>query len=50
METRDGVVVTVTASLGFACDDGESKPDVLVRRADAALYRAKNDGRNRVNE
>lgn len=45
-----GTPVSVTASLGFACDDGTSGPEVLVRRADAALYRAKNEGRNRVNE
>ena len=43
----DGTEVSVTPSLGFAIyprdgDDG----DKLVRRADAAMYRSKNDGKN----
>lgn len=40
--------LTVTCSLGVAaCDEG-MKPEVLVHRADEALYRAKREGRNCV--
>lgn len=38
---------TITASFGLASHGGDSFED-LVRRADAALYRAKGEGRNRV--
>lgn len=38
----------VTISLGVACFDGSEKEDALLARADAALYRAKEGGRNRV--
>lgn len=41
------VLPSVTASFGIAAFRGD-KPKDLVSRADAALYRAKNDGRNRV--
>ena len=40
----------LTVSIGVATnlpDDGED-PEVMLARADAALYRAKNAGRNRV--
>lgn len=39
----------ITISVGMAClpEDGQSA-DALVQNADAALYRAKRDGRNRV--
>jgi two-component system, cell cycle response regulator len=41
--------IDVTVSIGMAQRQaGDSEPDVLVKRADQALYRAKRDGRNRV--
>ena len=41
--------VTVTVSVGIGCIEGPSDtPAKLVERADAALYRAKRAGRNRV--
>jgi diguanylate cyclase (GGDEF)-like protein len=46
---KDGVVVHPTMSIGVAAypDDGKH-PELLLRRADDALYRAKRGGRNRV--
>jgi diguanylate cyclase (GGDEF)-like protein len=45
---RGGAEITATASFGVAeLVEGESA-DSLLRRADAALYRAKADGKNRV--
>jgi diguanylate cyclase (GGDEF)-like protein len=39
----------VTASIGVACiADGTATPEDAMRRADAACYRAKEKGRNRV--
>lgn len=39
----------VTMSVGFAsADDGQETADVLFRKADAALYKAKETGRNKV--
>ena len=44
-----GELVKITASLGVATlDDTMHDTDALVRRADAALYKAKHEGRNRV--
>jgi diguanylate cyclase (GGDEF)-like protein len=46
----DGEVVAVTASFGIAAypESGAQTADDLVRRADRALYRAKQTGKNRV--
>ena len=46
----DGATLRVTVSIGVACfpDAGVTTADGLVRIADAALYRAKTAGRNRV--
>ena len=45
----DGVRLHLTASIGVAgLLAGADSPDKLVERADAALYRAKAEGRNRV--
>jgi diguanylate cyclase (GGDEF)-like protein len=40
--------VAVTASFGLAVYSGDTQPSSLLARADAALYRAKQEGRNRV--
>jgi two-component system, cell cycle response regulator len=40
--------VPMTASVGYAVLEGDEAPDDLVRRADAALYAAKREGRNAV--
>src|SRR5262249_60833177 len=47
---HDGRVVGVSASLGVACfpESGAAEAGNLVERADAALYRAKAAGKNRV--
>lgn len=46
---KDGVVIRPTISIGVSAfpDDGDD-PELLQRRADEALYRAKAAGRNRV--
>ncbi|MCG8695763.1 MAG: PleD family two-component system response regulator [Minwuiales bacterium] len=46
--TADVGSVTVTCSIGVAMSHAGDDPDSLLKRADDALYRAKNDGRNRV--
>jgi two-component system cell cycle response regulator len=51
IESAEGVPsITVTASIGAAIMSPEASesPDELFRRADAALYEAKNTGRNRI--
>lgn len=49
MDTPEGMI-PVTISLGVAASDREKRADgqALVRAADAALYKAKENGRNRV--
>ena len=41
--------IPVTVSIGAAClAGGDDTVQTILKRADQALYRAKNDGRNRV--
>lgn len=48
-ELPDGREIGVTVSLGVACfSSGVGKLEVMLDRADQALYQAKNTGRNRV--
>ncbi len=44
----NGQTIPVTISIGVSQYDGTELPDLTVNRADAALYEAKNAGRNRV--
>jgi len=45
----DGIVIPVTASFGTAeAARDDTDPSRVVSRADEALYRAKQSGRNRV--
>jgi len=44
----NGKEVPVTISIGVATSYAGDTPEVLLKRADQALYRAKRDGRNRV--
>ena len=43
-----GTAIPVTISIGLSDRGHDSEPDQLFRRADKALYRSKNAGRNRV--
>ena len=44
----DGMPLTITASVGIAAYTGDAmRAEELIKRADAALYRAKNAGRDR---
>jgi diguanylate cyclase (GGDEF)-like protein len=44
----DGFNIPATVSIGIACGSPNASIDMLITRADAALYRAKANGRNRV--
>ena len=44
----DNQVIPVTVSVGLASYTANDRAPALVRRADEALYQAKNTGRNRV--
>jgi diguanylate cyclase (GGDEF)-like protein len=44
----EGTVIPTTVSLGVAALEGEDTVDSLYKRADEALYQAKQGGRNRV--
>lgn len=47
--SQGDTVLNVTASLGIATlRPGDDTPEALLKRADTALYEAKNNGRNRV--
>jgi len=48
MVRLEGLELQVTVSVGWATWDGEEDDDGIVRRADQALYQAKNEGRNTV--
>jgi diguanylate cyclase len=43
-----GEPVTITLSIGLAAFKPGEHSDLVLKRADQALYRAKNAGRNRV--
>ncbi len=48
VSSEDGRRVPMTVSVGIAVAESHDVPGTLVARADAALYRAKSAGRNRV--
>ena len=48
MIDKGGKSIGVTVSVGLAQTTPDADPDALFRRADRALYRSKNEGRNRV--
>jgi diguanylate cyclase (GGDEF)-like protein len=45
----ESITISITVSLGISCmsEDDESLDDIM-KRADQGLYKAKNEGRNRV--
>lgn len=48
MELPDGASTRLTVSVGLASWRSGEPVEVLIARADRALYRAKSEGRNRV--
>ena len=44
----NGATIRITASQGIAVSDGSEDPQVVIERADAALYTAKRAGRDRL--
>ncbi len=48
LDSNPGTKLRLTISLGVTSLTGEDNPSSLFKRADSALYRAKEEGRNRV--
>ena len=48
MQNADGNVFHITVSQGVSVYKSDEKSDSLIKRADEALYRAKDNGRNRI--
>jgi diguanylate cyclase (GGDEF)-like protein len=48
LDVGDGIIVRQTVSIGAATWNGEETPEALQQRADMAMYRAKELGRNQV--
>jgi diguanylate cyclase (GGDEF)-like protein/PAS domain S-box-containing protein len=46
--TQEGECIRVTISIGLAALEKDAAPEAALGQADAALYQAKNQGRNRV--
>lgn len=48
IEIEEGVILNLSVSIGVASYENGDTPDSMLRKADQALYFAKNSGRNRV--
>jgi len=47
--SADGATIKLTVSIGVSTwDEGIKNIDAMIEKSDAALYKAKNTGRNRV--